>query len=48
MQTPTDSQYREGASANEAFAPIEAADRSTAEREYGAEFDDDATEAHHG
>ena len=48
MQTPTDFQSGEDAGANEEFAPIEASDRQTAERQYGAEFDDDATEARHG
>jgi len=48
MQTPTDSHYREDASANEEFVPIEAADRPTAERDYGAEFEDNAMEARHG
>lgn len=48
MQIPIDSQSRDDAGENEEFTSIEAADRLTAEREYGAEFDGDVMEAHHG
>jgi hypothetical protein len=48
MQTPTDFQSRDDAGANEEFVPIEVADRPTAERDYGAEFEDNAMEARHG
>jgi len=48
MQIPTEHQRNEDTSANEEFAPIEAADRPAAERQYGADFEDDAMEARHG
>ncbi len=48
MQLHPDAQHSVDAEPNEQFAPVDAADRKTAERQLGADFDDEATEASHG
>ena len=48
MQFHPDAQHSVDGEPNEQFAPVDAADRKTAEREFGADFDAEATEASHG
>ena len=48
MQLHPDAQHSVDGKPNEQFAPVDAADRKTAEHHLGADFDDEATEASHG
>ncbi len=48
MQFHPDAQHSADEEPSEQFALVDAADQKTAEREFGADFDDEAVEASHG
>ena len=48
MQFHPDAQHSADEEPSEQFALVDAADKKTAEREFGADFDDEAVEASHG